>query len=154
MATVRDMLRTKGRDIWSVAPDTSVYDVLKLMADKNIGAVLVRDAGELVGILSERDYARKVALQGKTAMDTPASEIMTNRVICVPPEETAEESMALMTEKKVRHLPVLEDDQLIGVISIGDVVKAIIPEQEFIIKQLEHYVRGTPYLPSEPCESD
>ncbi len=154
MATVRDMLRTKGHDIWSVAPDASVYDALKLMAEKNIGAVLVRDAESLVGILSERDYARKVALQGKSAMDTPAKEIMTEKVICVRPEESAEECMAVMTERKVRHLPVLEDEQLIGVISIGDVVKAIIPEQEFLIKQLEHYVRGTPYLPSEPCEPD
>lgn len=154
MATVRDMLRTKGHDIWSVAPDASVYDALKLMAEKNIGAVLVRDAESLVGILSERDYARKVVLQGKTAVDTPAREIMTDRVICVRPEETAEECMAVMTNKKVRHLPVLEDDQLIGVISIGDVVKAIIPEQEFIIEQLEHYVRGTPYLPSEPRDPD
>ncbi|MEJ2735524.1 MAG: CBS domain-containing protein [Anaerolineae bacterium] len=154
MATVSDMLRTKGHDIWSVSPDDSVYDALKLMAEKNIGAVLVKDAGDLVGILSERDYARKVVLQGKTATDTPAREIMTESVICVPPEETAEECMALMTEKKVRHLPVLEDEQLIGVISIGDVVKAIIPEQEFIIEQLEHYVRGTPYVGPAPCDSD
>lgn len=154
MATVRDMLRTKGHDIWSISPDASVYDALELMADKNIGAVLVRDAENLVGILSERDYARKVVLQGKTAMDTPAGEIMTDRVICVRPDETAEECMAVMTDKKVRHLPVLEGDQLIGVISIGDVVKAIIPEQEFLIEQLEHYVRGTPYVPKEPCEPD
>lgn len=149
MANVRDMLRTKGHDIWSVRPETMVYDALKLMAEKNVGAVLVMDADNLVGILSERDYARKVVLQGKTAMDTPAKEIMTDRVICVRPEESAEECMALMTDKKVRHLPVLENDQLIGVISIGDVVKAIIPEQEFIIEQLEHYIKGTPYLPPE-----
>ncbi len=153
MATVRDMLRTKGYDIWSIAPDATVYDALTLMAEKNIGAVLVMDADNLVGILSERDYARKVALQGKTAPDTSAREIMTDRVICVRPEETAEECMAVMTDKKVRHLPVLEDDQLIGVISIGDVVKAIIPEQEFIIEQLEHYIRGTPYLPSNSGDS-
>jgi CBS domain-containing protein len=154
MATVSDMLRTKGHDIWSVSPDDSVYDALKLMAEKNIGAVLVKDAENLVGILSERDYARKVVLQGKTATDTAAREIMTESVICVPPEETAEECMALMTEKKVRHLPILEDEQLIGLISIGDVVKAIIPEQEFIIEQLEHYVRGTPYVGPAPCDSD
>lgn len=149
MATVSDMLRTKGYDIWSVAPDTMVYDALKLMADKNIGAVLVMDAENLVGILSERDYARKVTLQGRTARDTLAREIMTERVICVRPKECAEECMALMTDKKVRHLPVLEDDQLVGMISIGDVVKAIIPEQEFIIEQLEHYIKGTPYRPPE-----
>lgn len=149
MATVRDMLRTKGLDIWSVAPDTTVYDALKLMADKNIGAVLVMEAENLVGILSERDYARKVALLGRSAMDTPAGEIMTDRVICVPPEESAEQCMALMTDKHVRHLPVFEDEQLLGVISIGDVVKATISEQEFIIEQLEHYIRGTPYRAPE-----
>lgn len=149
MAIVRDMLRTKGFDIWSVTPDTTVYDALKFMADKNIGAVLVMEAGNLVGILSERDYARKVALLGKSAIDTPASEIMTDRVICVRPEESAEQCMALMTEKHVRHLPVFEDEQLLGVISIGDVVKATISEQEFIIEQLEHYIRGTPYRAPE-----
>ena len=149
MATVRDMLRTKGFNVWSVAPDTTVYDALKLMADKNIGAVLVMEAESLVGILSERDYARKVALLGKSAMDTPAGEIMTDRVICVRPEESAEQCMALMTEKHVRHLPVYEDERLLGVISIGDVVKATISEQEFIIEQLEHYIRGTPYRPTE-----
>jgi CBS domain-containing protein len=149
MATVRDMLRTKGFDIWSIAPDTTVYDALKLMADKNIGAVLVMEAENLVGILSERDYARKVALLGRSAMDTPAGEIMTDRVICVRPEESAEQCMALMTDKHVRHLPVFEDERLLGVISIGDVVKATISEQEFIIEQLEHYIRGTPYRPSE-----
>jgi CBS domain-containing protein len=149
MTTVRDMLRTKGFEIWSIAPDTTVYDALKLMADKNIGAVLVMEAENLVGILSERDYARKVALLGRSAMDTPAGEIMTDRVICVRPEETAEQCMALMTDKHVRHLPVFEDEQLLGVISIGDVVKATISEQEFIIEQLEHYIRGTPYRPSE-----
>lgn len=153
MATVSDMLRTKGYDIWSVTPDTMVYDALRLMADKNIGAVLVMKAENLVGILSERDYARKVVLLGKSAMDTPAGAIMTDRVICVRPEESAEQCMALMTEKKVRHLPVLKDDELLGVISIGDVVKAIIPEQEFIIEQLEHYIRGTPYRPPEAGDS-
>ncbi|MGD9048345.1 MAG: CBS domain-containing protein [Anaerolineae bacterium] len=149
MATVSDMLRTKGYDIWSVTPDTRIYDALKLMADKNIGAVLVMDGENLVGILSERDYARKVTLKGRTARDTLTQEIMTERVICVRPEECAEDCMAVMTEKHVRHLPVIEDNRLVGVISIGDVVKAIIPEQEFIIEQLEHYIRGTPYPPPE-----
>ncbi len=149
MATVSDMLRTKGHDIWSVTPDTTIYDALKLMADKNIGAVLVMDAGNLVGILSERDYARKVTLKGRTDRDTLAREIMTERVICVSPKECAEDCMAVMTEKHVRHLPVIENERLVGVISIGDVVKAIIPEQEFIIKQLEHYIRGTPYPPPD-----
>jgi CBS domain-containing protein len=154
MATVRDILRTKGFEIWSVAPDTSVYDALKLMADKNVGAVLVMEGGELVGILSERDYARKVALLGRTPVDTPARDIMTDRVICVRPEESAEEVMALMTEKKVRHLPVLEDDKLSGLISIGDVVKATIDQKEFLIEQLEHYIRGTPYVPPDADNAD
>ena len=140
MATVRDMLRSKGYDVWSVAPDTTVYNALKLMAEKNIGAVLVMEADTVMGILSERDYARKIILQGKTSTDTPTREIMTERVMCVHPEETAEQCMALMTEKKVRHLPVLEDNRLIGIISIGDLVKAIIAEQQFIIQQLEHYI--------------
>lgn len=153
MATVRDLLKTKGREVWSVAPDASVYDALKLMADKNIGAVLVMDGDNIMGILSERDYARKIVLQGKASANTPASEIMTTRVYCVGPQETAEEVMALMTEKKIRHLPVLENDRLIGIISIGDVVKATIAQKEFIIEQLEHYVRGTPYLPPQSTKS-
>ncbi|MFN2243256.1 MAG: CBS domain-containing protein [Anaerolineae bacterium] len=153
MATVRDMLKTKGPDIWSVTPDTSVYDALKLMADKNVGAVLVMDGDNIKGILSERDYARKIALQGKTSANTPAGEIMTTRVFCVGPGETAEQVMALMTEKRIRHLPVLENDRLIGIISIGDVVKATIAQKEFIIEQLEEYVRGTPYLPPQATKS-
>ena len=128
-----------------MAPNSTVYDALKLMADKNVGAVLVMDAGRLVGILSERDYARKVILHGKSSKDTPIREIMTQRVVYVRPEQTAEECMALMTDKRVRHLPVLEDDQVVGVISIGDVVKSIISEQEFIIEQLERYISGTVY---------
>lgn len=142
MKTVKEILKAKGYDIWSVAPDASVYDALKLMADKNIGAVLVIDAGKLVGILSERDYARRVIYKGKLPEDTPVYEIMTEKVLWVRPDQTVEECMALMTDKRVRHLPVFEGDQLIGVISIGDVVKAIISEQEFMIEQLEHYITG------------
>ena len=145
MSTVKDTLRSKGPEVWSMAPNSTVYDALKLMADKNVGAVLVMDAGRLVGILSERDYARKVILHGKSSKDTPIREIMTQRVVYVRPEQTAEECMALMTDKRVRHLPVLEDDQVVGVISIGDVVKSIISEQEFIIEQLERYISGTVY---------
>jgi CBS domain-containing protein len=139
------MLRAKGHDIWSIASDASIYQALELMADKNIGAVLVMDDDSLVGILSERDYARKVDLQGRSCQDTAVDEIMTRRVVYVYPEQTAEECMALMTDKRVRHLPVMKDDQVIGVISIGDVVKTIISEQEFLIEQLEHYITGTPY---------
>ena len=153
MATVRDMLKTKGFEVWSVAPDTTVYDALKLMAEKNIGAVLVMETGKVVGILSERDYARKIILLGRTSADTTAKEIMTSRVMCVRPQETAEQCMALMTEKKIRHLPVLEDDRLVGIISIGDVVKATIAQKEFIIEQLEEYIRGTPYVPPEAANT-
>ena len=143
MQTVKQLLQTKGFDVWSVAPDTSVYDALALMADKNIGALLVLDNGKVVGIFSERDYARKVVLKGKTSRDTPVSEVMTSRVVYLRPEQTIEDCMALMTDKHIRHLPVLEDNQAIGVISIGDVVKTIISEQEFMIQQLENYVTGS-----------
>jgi CBS domain-containing protein len=149
MSTVRDILRSKGHDVWSIGCDVTVYEALKLMADRNVGAVLVMDGGSLMGILSERDYARKVALYGKTATDTSVGEIMTERVVYVHPEQKTEECMALMTDKRVRHLPVLEEDQVVGVISIGDVVKAIISHQEFIIEQLEHYITGTPYQPRQ-----
>jgi len=147
MTIVKNILQTKGTDVWSVAPDDTVYEALTLMADKNIGAVLVKDKGGLVGILSERDYARKVDLLGKKATDTPVREIMTSRVLCVRPEQTTEECMALMTDKHVRHLPVVEGEQVIGVVSIGDVVKSIISHQEFLIEQLENYITGTPYRP-------
>jgi CBS domain-containing protein len=142
MKTVRELLQDKGYDIWSVAPDDSVYDALKLMADKNVGAVLVAEAGNLVGILSERDYARKVILKGKTSKDTPVREIMTEKVVYVRPDQTSDECMAVMTDKRVRHLPVIENGQLIGIISIGDVVKEIISHQEFMLEQLENYITG------------
>jgi signal-transduction protein with cAMP-binding, CBS, and nucleotidyltransferase domain len=153
MATVRDILRSKGQDIWSIGCDEKVYDALKLMAEKNIGAVLVMESDRLQGVLSERDYARKVILHGKNAQETAVGEIMTDRVICVGPEQSTEECMALMTDKRVRHLPVLEDGQVIGVVSIGDVVKSIISHQEFIIEQLEQYITGTPYQPRQFSDS-
>jgi CBS domain-containing protein len=142
MKTVGELLQAKGYDIWSVAPDDSVYDALQLMADKNVGAVLVTEAGNLVGIVSERDYARKVILKGKTSKDTPVREIMTEKVVYVRPDQTSDECMVLMTDKRVRHLPVIENDQLIGIISIGDVVKAIMSHQEFMLEQLENYITG------------
>lgn len=142
MKTVRQLLEAKGYDVWSIAPDAPVYDALKLMADKNVGALIVLDGEKLVGVISERDYARKVILKGKSARDTPVREIMTREVICVSPKRTVEECMALMTDKRIRHLPVLEEDRLIGVVSIGDVVKSVISEQEFIIEQLENYITG------------
>lgn len=145
MKTVSEILRAKDQGIWTVTPDTTVYKALELMAEKNIGAVLVVEGGKLVGIMSERDYARKVILKGKASKDIPVREIMTERVVCVYPHQTTEECMALMTNKRIRHLPVLKGDRLIGVISIGDVVKAIITEQEFVIEQLEHYIAGDTY---------
>jgi CBS domain-containing protein len=142
MRTVGSLLQIKGRDVWSVAPDASVYQALEILAEKNVGALLVCDRGEVVGIVSERDYARRVELQGKSAREMSVGEIMTRRVVYVRPEQTMEDCMALMTEKRIRHLPVLDEDGLIGVISIGDVVKEVIAEQQFMIRQLENYIVG------------
>ena len=142
MITVRQLLRGKGHDVWHIVPDASVYDALKLMAIKEIGSLLVLEGEELVGIISERDYARKVVLKEETTVDTPVKEIMTQEVISLSPEQTIRECMALMTDKRIRHLPVLENDRLVGIISIGDVVKAIISQQEFMIEQLEKYIEG------------
>lgn len=147
MRTVRDILRTKGTDVWSVAPETTVYDSLRLMADKNIGAVLVLERGCVAGVFSERDYARKVALQGRTSRDTAVGDIMSTRVVGVAPGQTVEECMAIITDRRIRHLPVVESDQVVGVVSIGDVVKALISHQEFMLEQLENYITGTPYRP-------
>ena len=145
MKYVRDVLLKKGNDIWSVAPDTPVFKALQLMSEKNCGAVLVLDQEILVGILSERDYARKVILKGKSSKNTPVEEIMSQRVVCIQPDNTIDECMALMTDKRVRHLPVLKGEEaLVGLISIGDVVKEVISEQEFIIQQLESYIKGFP----------
>ena len=142
MKTVRDLLEGKGRDVWSVAPDSTVYDALKLMAERGIGAVLVLDGKKVAGILSERDYARQVVLKGKASKDTPVREIMTTRVVFIGPERSAEECMAVMTDKRIRHLPVLDGDDLLGILSIGDVVKAVISEKQFQIEQLETYIRS------------
>lgn len=143
MITVKHLLQDKGHGTWSTTSDSLVYDALKLMADKGVGALLVLEAGKLVGIISERDYARKVILHGKSSLNTPVKEIMTENVICVRPEQTIEECMALMTDKHIRHLPVLQGDEVIGVVSIGDVVKAEIAEKNFLIKQLENYITGS-----------
>jgi CBS domain-containing protein len=140
MRTVNQLLQTKGSAIWSVAPDATMLDALKLMADKDIGALVVREGDQVVGIVSERDYARKVVLRGKTSRETLVHEVMTPRVFVVRPEQGIDECMALMTERHIRHLPVLDGERLVGVISIGDVVKAIISEQEFMIAQLEQYI--------------
>ena len=142
LRNVRMVLDSKGTEVFTVSPNTPVLDALKLMAEKKIGAVLVVENGKVAGIMSERDYARKVALKGKTAEKTPVSEIMTEHVIYVEPSQPIEECMALMVGKRIRHLPVLEDGKLAGIISIGDVVKALISEQQTLIEQLESYIRG------------
>jgi CBS domain-containing protein len=142
--TVQQILRSKGSAFWFVTPDTMVYEALQLMAEKDVGALLVLNSGaQLVGIISERDYARKVILKGKSSLDTPVREIMSHPVTTVGPEQTVEGCMAVMTEKRVRHLPVLVTDRVVGVVSIGDVVKASLDEKDFLIKQLENYITGT-----------
>ncbi|HEY2974798.1 MAG TPA: CBS domain-containing protein [Pyrinomonadaceae bacterium] len=142
MKTVADILQTKGSEVWTIPPETIVFDALKRMADKNVGALVVIDGAKVAGILSERDYARKVILHGKSSRELKAREIMSPNVYFVGPKENIEECMALFTNKHVRHLPVLQDEQLIGIISIGDVVKAVIAEQEYTIKHLENYITG------------
>jgi CBS domain-containing protein len=140
--SVKQILSEKGHEVWSTSPNTTVFDALKFMSEKSIGALVVLDNQEVVGVFSERDYARKVTLEGKSSKNLPVKEIMTRRVVCVKPEYTTEDCMALMTDKHIRHLPVVEDDELVGIISIGDVVKAIISQQELVIEQLENYITG------------
>jgi Predicted signal-transduction protein containing cAMP-binding and CBS domains len=142
MKTVGDILQTKGREVWTISRETIVFDALKVMADKNVGALVVLDGEEVAGILSERDYARKVILHGKSSRELKAGEIMSATVYFVSPEQNIEDCMALFTNKRVRHLPVLQSNELIGIISIGDVVKAVIAEQEYTIKHLENYITG------------
>ncbi len=141
MTTVRQILQTKGSDVWSVESETTAYDAIKLMADKNVGALLVIDDGRVVGIMSERDYARKVALHGRVSRTTAVAEIMTEKVISVRPDQTVDTCMVLMTERHIRHLPVIDDDEnLHGIISIGDVVKMVISEQQMMIDHLQDYI--------------
>lgn len=142
MKTVQDILRTKGHEVCSVGPDASMLEALRKMAEKNVGALLVMEGADICGIVTERDYARKLALKGKSSRDTPVREIMTQKAMFVSPGQTLEECMALMTDKHVRHLPVLHEDRLVGIVSIGDVVKAMISEKEFVIAQLERYIKG------------
>jgi CBS domain-containing protein len=143
MKIVRDILVKKGESVWFVRPEDTIYHALKVMADKNIGAVLVIGRDRLQGIFSERDYARKVVLEGKSSRDTQVSDAMTRKVAFVTLEQTIEECMALMTDLRIRHLPVIQEEKVVGVISIGDVVGAKISEQEFIIDQLENYITGS-----------
>jgi CBS domain-containing protein len=142
MKTVRDILEVKGRMVWSVDPGTTVFDALSLMAEKEIGALVVLDEARVTGIISERDYARKVILHGRASPTTRVEEIMTSHVAYTHLDQSIEECMAIMTDKRIRHLPVLQDGKLIGIISIGDLVKAIIADQKFMIEQLERYITG------------
>jgi CBS domain-containing protein len=142
MKTVKEILEAKPQKVLSISPQATVLDALKAMADYDIGALVVLDAERLAGIFSERDYARKVILHGKASKDTLVHEIMTHKVVCVRPEQSVEECMALMTDKRIRHLPVLQDKKVLGVISIGDVVKEVISEQRLMIEQLEHYIHS------------
>ncbi len=142
MKTVTQLLKGKSRALCTIGPEARVFDALRLMAEKDVGALLVIEDDQLAGILSERDYARKVILQGKSSQDTPVREIMTERVVCVQPRNTVEECMALMTDKRVRHLPVIENGKIVGILSIGDLVKETISEQQFMIKQLESYIHS------------
>jgi CBS domain-containing protein len=142
MRTVHDILEFKGRRVWSVAPDDKVLDALALMARHEIGAVTVLAGERLVGILTERDYARKVVLLGRSSRESPISDVMTREVICVSPERKIDECMAIITGKRVRHLPVVEQKRLVGLVSIGDLVQATIAEQEQLIEHLQQYIAG------------
>jgi CBS domain-containing protein len=142
MATVAEILKGKGSQVWTIPPQAKVIEALKLMADKGIGALVVVEDGRVVGILSERDYARKVMLMGKSSLDTPVGDIMTSSVFVVHPETKAEECLVLMTDKHIRHLPVFDKDRMVGVLSIGDIVKSIITEQTITIDQLQNYILG------------
>jgi CBS domain-containing protein len=138
--TVKHLLAEKGSFVFSLPPDASVFQAIEMMAERSVGALLVMDGQTLRGIISERDYARKVILKGKQSRQTPVRDIMTTTVTCVVPERTVEECMALMTDKRIRHLPVVEDSRVVGIISIGDVVRAVISDKEFVIQQLEKYI--------------
>ncbi len=143
--TVRQILEKKGSQVWTISPAASGYDALVLMADKNIGALVVVDSGKILGIFSERDYARKVILKGKSSKETAVRELMSEKVFSIGLSQTIEMCMAIMSEKQVRHLPVVADDSLVGLVSIGDVVSLIISEQKITIDQLEKYISGSLY---------
>jgi CBS domain-containing protein len=142
MITVKQLLDAKGYEVWSIAPVYTVFDAIKLMAEKEVGALAVTVGDKLVGLITERDYARKVILKGKSSHQTLVREIMTTHVVYARLDQALDECMALMTDKRVRHLPVFEGEKFVGIISIGDLVKAIIAEQQFVIEQLEQYISG------------
>jgi len=142
MTTVKHVLDKKGHDVHSISPDASVFDALKGMAEHDIGSLVVLENDKLVGIITERHDSREIVLKGKTSPATRVRDIMSARVVCTRPEQAVEECMAVMTTRAVRHLPVLDHGQLVGIVSIGDMVKSIIDDQKFIIEQLEHYIHG------------
>lgn len=142
MRTVEQLIHAKGSEIWSIAPQATTYNALQIMAEKNVGALLVMEKEKLVGIFSERDYARKVILKDKSSKNTSVGELMTREVFYIDANSTLEESMALMTAKRIRHLPVLKNNQLVGIVTLGDVVKQIISDQKFAIRELEKYITG------------
>jgi CBS domain-containing protein len=139
---VSSLLHHKGSTVWQVAPEATVFDAIKLMAEKNIGALPVISHGMLIGIFTERDYTRKIALQGKTSRDTRVQEVLSGEIICVTPNDSVEDCMKLMTDHRIRHLPVMQDDHLLGIISIGDLVNWIISSQNSAIEQMEQYIAG------------
>ena len=142
MKTVRDILKLKGTEVWCVEPDATVFDALQRMAEKEVGALVVTQGAQVVGLISEREYARNVILQGRASPTTLVKEIMLTHVVYIHLDQPIEECMALMTEKRTRHLPVIEDGKLAGLISIGDIVKSIIADQQFMIEQLVRYISG------------
>lgn len=146
--SIREILNQKGNAVWSITPETTVLDAIKLMAEKNVGALLVTKDNRLVGVLSERDYTRNVVLKGRASKDTPVREIISSRVVSVSADHTVEECMRLMTEHRIRHLPVVEGGKILGVISIGDLVNSIISAQNSAIEQLETYITGFPSQPA------
>lgn len=143
MATVKQLLESKDNNVWSISPEATVFEGLQVMAEKNIGALLVTRDDKLIGIFSERDYARKVILKGKASKDTTIGELMTREVVYTTPEDSLDECMALMTAKHIRHLPILKKDKLIGLLTLGDLVKQIMSNQEFKIQELEKYISGS-----------
>jgi len=142
MSTVRNILQKKGNAVYTISPDSYVYDALEELEENNLGSLVVVENGKLIGVFTERDYARKVILKGRSSKETVVRDIMSSRPIFVNPDNTLDDCMQLMTDKFIRHLPVLENDELVGVISIGDIVKYIIYEKDFIIGNLEHYIMG------------
>lgn len=142
MTTLKMLLKDKGHDVWSVHPDDTVLDAIKMLAEKDIGALIVIKDDKPVGIFTERDYARNVYLKGKSSLDTAVRDVMVAPVICVKPDQTVGECMALMTAKRFRHLPIMDGDELVGMVSIGDLVKSVIAEQQFTIEQMEQYIHS------------